>query len=387
MTPQSRIDGPAAAVLDQAFAAWRWPEGAAARRRAGGTSRRRETRGPGHRRRAGPGARLPGHRAAGCRQPASGSGSPTPTWSRRRGSSRRCATRRATGSTCGCWCRGPATSRWCGTCPRIGYRELLRTGVRIYEWDGPMLHAKTIVCDGRWVRVGSSNLNLSSLLGNYELDVLIEDPALAQSMERQFRLDIARSREVRRRRLRGPRRISEALPTALTTEHPEVTPVPLSPPPARARRRAVLALADPREQRAPVGLPPDGGCSSSPSACCSSHCRARRRTSSARSAPGWRSGPGGGVSPEGGSVGRPGGRAVGRSGGRAVEADRGYPVIPSEARDPTRWSSKSRVRDPLVASASSGRHSSTPPTARPPDRRRSTPTRISSGAAIPGARK
>jgi cardiolipin synthase len=105
---------------------------------------------------------------------------------------------------------------------RIGYRDLLRSGVRIYEWDGPMLHAKTVVTDGRWVRIGSSNLNPSSLIGNYELDVLVEDPVLADAMERQFRLDIGRSREVSRRPLRGPRRISEALPTALTRKDPEV---------------------------------------------------------------------------------------------------------------------------------------------------------------------
>jgi cardiolipin synthase len=46
---------------------------------------------------------------------------------------------------------------------RIGYRDLLRSGVRIYEWDGPMLHAKSIVCDDRWVRIGSSNLNRGQL--------------------------------------------------------------------------------------------------------------------------------------------------------------------------------------------------------------------------------
>ena len=125
---------------------------------------------------------------------------------------------------------------------RIGYRDLLRSGVRIFEWDGPMLHAKTIVADGRWVRIGSSNLNPSSLLGNYELDVLIEDPTLAEAMERQYRLDIARSREVTRRPVRAPRRISAALPTALEREDPEL-PVTTS---RRSRRelrhRAVLAL-------------------------------------------------------------------------------------------------------------------------------------------------
>ena len=103
---------------------------------------------------------------------------------------------------------------------RIGYRDLLRSGVRIYEWDGPMLHAKTIMCDDRWVRIGSSNLNPSSLLGNYELDVLIEDPALADAMEAQFRRDVARSREVASRPVRGPRRISQALPAVLTHQVP-----------------------------------------------------------------------------------------------------------------------------------------------------------------------
>jgi cardiolipin synthase len=125
---------------------------------------------------------------------------------------------------------------------RIGYRDLLRSGVRIFEWDGPMLHAKTVVADGRWVRIGSSNLNPSSLLGNYELDVLIEDPSLAEAMERQYRLDIARSREVTRRPVRAPRRISAALPTALEREDPEL-PVTS---PRRSRRelrhRAALAL-------------------------------------------------------------------------------------------------------------------------------------------------
>ena len=57
---------------------------------------------------------------------------------------------------------------------RVGYRRLLRAGIRIFEWDGPMLHAKTMVADGRWARIGTSNLNASSLLGNYEIDVLID---------------------------------------------------------------------------------------------------------------------------------------------------------------------------------------------------------------------
>jgi cardiolipin synthase len=125
---------------------------------------------------------------------------------------------------------------------RIGYRDLLRHGVRIYEWDGPMLHAKTLVADGRWVRVGSSNLNPSSLLGNFEMDVLIEDRGLAEAMERQFRLDIARSREVTRRPVRAPRRISSALPTALSRQAPEVQVAGYHRSRREIRRRAALAL-------------------------------------------------------------------------------------------------------------------------------------------------
>jgi cardiolipin synthase len=124
---------------------------------------------------------------------------------------------------------------------RIGYRDLLRSGVRIYEWDGPMLHAKTIVSDHRWVRIGSSNLNPSSLLGNYELDVLIEDPHLAGAMEDQFRHDMARSREVASRPVRGPRRISDALPLALTHQQPDA-PAVYHRTRREARRRAALVL-------------------------------------------------------------------------------------------------------------------------------------------------
>ena len=82
---------------------------------------------------------------------------------------------------------------------RTGYRELLDAGVRIFEWRGPMLHAKSIVADGRWVRIGSTNMNVSSLIANYELDVVIDDQELALQMEAQFRRDLDQSVEVWRK--------------------------------------------------------------------------------------------------------------------------------------------------------------------------------------------
>ena len=79
---------------------------------------------------------------------------------------------------------------------RVGYRELLRAGARIFEWQGPMLHAKTLLVDQRWARVGSSNLNVSSLLGNYELDLLAECEELTAALAHQFLRDLASSREI-----------------------------------------------------------------------------------------------------------------------------------------------------------------------------------------------
>ena len=165
-----------------------------------------------------------------------------PISSRRLDCCRGFVTRPRTGWTCGSWCPGSSDLPLVRNLSRIGYRDLLRSGVRIYEWDGPMLHAKTIVADGRWVRVGSSNLNPSSLIGNYELDVLVEDPVLGEAMERQFRLDIARSREVTRRPVRGPRRISQALPTALDHREPDVADARYRRPRREVGRRAALAL-------------------------------------------------------------------------------------------------------------------------------------------------
>lgn len=79
---------------------------------------------------------------------------------------------------------------------RAGYRPLLEAGVRVFEWNGSMLHAKTAVADGRWARVGSTNLNLASWMGNRELDVVVENQAFAREMEAMFLADLANATEV-----------------------------------------------------------------------------------------------------------------------------------------------------------------------------------------------
>ena len=79
---------------------------------------------------------------------------------------------------------------------RAGYRALLEAGVRVYEWNGPMLHAKTAVADGRWARIGSTNLNVASWMGNWELDVAVEDEEFAAEMERMFEQDLQGATEI-----------------------------------------------------------------------------------------------------------------------------------------------------------------------------------------------
>jgi cardiolipin synthase len=70
---------------------------------------------------------------------------------------------------------------------RSAYRPLLEAGVRVFEWNGTMLHAKTAVADGRGRAFGSTNLNLASFVGNYELDVAVENAGFAATMEHQYR--------------------------------------------------------------------------------------------------------------------------------------------------------------------------------------------------------
>jgi cardiolipin synthase len=85
---------------------------------------------------------------------------------------------------------------WVSLLARRFYRRLLTNGVRIWEWQGEMMHAKTAVVDGRWVRVGSTDFNPLGVAINYELDAVIEDKSLGEEAEQMFLADLEESREV-----------------------------------------------------------------------------------------------------------------------------------------------------------------------------------------------
>lgn len=88
---------------------------------------------------------------------------------------------------------------WIHGMTRRYYDRLLRNKVRIWEWGGEMMHAKTAVIDGRWTRVGSTDFNPLGVAINYELDAMIEDPVVGAAAEQMFEDDLRRSRQIRRR--------------------------------------------------------------------------------------------------------------------------------------------------------------------------------------------
>lgn len=84
-------------------------------------------------------------------------------------------------------------THWAG---RSTYRELLRGGVRVYEYQPAMMHAKTMVIDDSFVSIGSLNLDNLSLRINDEAVLQVQDRAVARGMAALFARDLARSVEM-----------------------------------------------------------------------------------------------------------------------------------------------------------------------------------------------
>jgi len=79
---------------------------------------------------------------------------------------------------------------------RAVWGGLMRHGVRVFEWQRNMLHAKTAVIDGRWSTIGTFNMDARSLRSNLEVNVAVSDEGFAAVMEQSFERDLEVSREV-----------------------------------------------------------------------------------------------------------------------------------------------------------------------------------------------
>lgn len=76
------------------------------------------------------------------------------------------------------------------------YGPLLAAGVRIFEYQRTMLHAKALVADGRWSSIGSINMDNRSMALNDELNISIWDEGVSAELERHFGLDVADAKEI-----------------------------------------------------------------------------------------------------------------------------------------------------------------------------------------------
>ena len=92
---------------------------------------------------------------------------------------------------------------------RALFDGLLRRGIRIFEYQGPVLHAKTCVIDGVWSSIGSYNLDHLSIIRNLEVTAIILDEKFGSCMEALFEVDCKNSVEVKLAewRRRSPRRM------------------------------------------------------------------------------------------------------------------------------------------------------------------------------------
>lgn len=79
---------------------------------------------------------------------------------------------------------------------RAFYERLLAAGIRIFEWQRGVLHAKTAVVDGVWGTLGSFNLERISMRFNHEVNVFFTDRVLGRALEDSFRGDCGSCREV-----------------------------------------------------------------------------------------------------------------------------------------------------------------------------------------------
>jgi cardiolipin synthase A/B len=79
---------------------------------------------------------------------------------------------------------------------RSHYSDLLEAGVKVFESDHAILHAKTVVIDGVWSVVGSSNLDHRSVLYNDEVDVIVLGEVTGSEVERMFQQDIAKAKSI-----------------------------------------------------------------------------------------------------------------------------------------------------------------------------------------------
>ncbi|HZA53567.1 MAG TPA: phospholipase D-like domain-containing protein, partial [Candidatus Udaeobacter sp.] len=79
---------------------------------------------------------------------------------------------------------------------RREFGPLLQGGIEIYEYQPALLHAKTMVVDGVWALVGTTNLDNRSFALNEEINLVVHDAGIAGRLEEAFHEDLERSKKL-----------------------------------------------------------------------------------------------------------------------------------------------------------------------------------------------
>lgn len=79
------------------------------------------------------------------------------------------------------------------------YEMLMRDGIKIYQYKGEFLHAKTIVIDDEWATVGSFNMDSLSFIYNHEANIVSTDPVFTEAVLRHFLGDIRISKMIEKK--------------------------------------------------------------------------------------------------------------------------------------------------------------------------------------------
>ena len=80
---------------------------------------------------------------------------------------------------------------------RYWYEELLKAGIRIYEYQPTMIHSKTIIADGIWGTIGSMNFDNRSMAFNNESNIVFLDTTLGAEMNATFMADLTHAKEIK----------------------------------------------------------------------------------------------------------------------------------------------------------------------------------------------
>jgi cardiolipin synthase A/B len=86
--------------------------------------------------------------------------------------------------------------QWVRLASRRMWKDLLRAGVRIFEYRPAMTHAKILIVDDQWAVLGTTNIDNRSFEHNDEVNVAMRDPAVAARLLQDYERDLADSDEV-----------------------------------------------------------------------------------------------------------------------------------------------------------------------------------------------